>query len=69
MSFEVFNNSAQGTVFIGGIIMTLLCTLATAGRFYSVSLINRGVSVEDWLALGALIFYYGYAAAGFTGED
>ncbi|RYO78505.1 hypothetical protein DL766_009225 [Monosporascus sp. MC13-8B] len=60
MAFDLFNDPLQSAGFVILIIFTPLCIAATALRFVSSWMTLRKASKEDWLALGALLFFLGW---------
>ncbi|KAI1090156.1 integral membrane protein [Rostrohypoxylon terebratum] len=57
MALNVFDDPLQAAGFVLIIILTPLCLLATALRFAATWITLRKYGIEDWLALGALLFY------------
>lgn len=60
--FNLFNDSVQGAVLVIFIIFTPICILATTLRFVSSRISLGKPGIEDWLALGALIFFLTWVA-------
>ncbi|KAK6219287.1 putative Hybrid PKS-NRPS biosynthetic cluster [Pestalotiopsis sp. IQ-011] len=55
--FHVFDDGLQGAALVIFIVFTPLCMLATALRFVSSRISFGRQGIEDWLALGALVFF------------
>lgn len=69
MAFEIFNDSLQGSVFLVFVIFTPLCILATALRFVASHMATRGAGIEDWFALGALVFFLAWVITSSFGKS
>lgn len=57
---HVFDDSIQGAIFVLIVVLTPLSVIATALRFLASRASSRTLGAEDWLALGALLFYLGW---------
>lgn len=57
MAWGIFNDPVQSLVFAVGLVFTPICVIATALRFTASRVSLGKIGIEDWLALGALVFY------------
>ncbi|KID73851.1 benzoate 4-monooxygenase cytochrome P450, partial [Metarhizium brunneum ARSEF 3297] len=57
MAWGIFNDPVQSLVFAVGLVFTPICVIATALRFIASRVSLGKIGIEDWLALGALVFY------------
>lgn len=66
--FHVFDDGLQGAALVIFIVFTPLCMLATALRFVSSRISFGRQGIEDWLALGALVFFLIWVALSCFGK-
>ncbi len=53
----LFANPVLQAGFAVTILFTPICIAVTGMRFWAARLTKRSVGMEDWFALGALVFY------------
>lgn len=57
MAWGIFNDPVQSLVFAVSLVFTPICVIATALRFIASRVSLGKIGIEDWFALGALVFY------------
>ncbi|XXH02010.1 hypothetical protein Hte_008375 [Hypoxylon texense] len=62
MALSVFNDKLQGSLFVVLAVFTPIAILATILRFVASRIAGKKINREDWLALGALVFFLAYVA-------
>ena len=62
MTFNVFNNSEEGTGFVVAVVSIPICFFAVFLRFLSTTRAGRKINVEDWFALLALLTFLVYTS-------